>query len=70
MDQLISLAQTLGAAGGGVFAFLYWRADVERKQMTDLLLKLIPETTGAIKDCKASVDMLRVAVGGQQNAGG
>lgn len=66
MEQLVQWAKELGPYGAMVFAFLYWRADVERKEMTKLLLDLIPKTTEAIETCKASVDLLRVAVGGHE----
>lgn len=65
MQELIAWAQTLGAPGAAIFAFLYWRADAERKEMTKLLLQLIPETRDAIKAGEAAITLLRVAVGGK-----
>lgn len=70
MEQFVELAKALGPAGAAVFAFLYWRADVERKEMTKLLIDTIPKMTEAIETCKASVDMLRVAVGGGKHESG
>jgi hypothetical protein len=64
MELFLELAQKLGPVGAALFAVLWWFERAERKEMTALLLKMLPDNVSALKDAKAAIDMLRVAVGG------
>ncbi len=68
--QFVAWVEHLGTAGAAIFGYLYWLERLDRKEMTALLLKLAPENVSAIKDAKASIDMLRVAIGGNKNGTG
>lgn len=48
-----------------VFAFMWWYERTERRERTELLLKMVPDMVAAVKDVKAAIDMLRVAMGGK-----
>jgi hypothetical protein len=65
LEQFLSIVSGLGAASGPIFAVLFWMERAERKETNEVLLKVIPDAIAAIRDTKAAVDMLRVAMGGR-----
>lgn len=65
VTQLIPWLEKLGAAGAVIFAVLYWRADMERKEMQRQLLATIPQVTVAIESAKNAIEKLALTVAGQ-----
>lgn len=48
-----------------VFAVLWWGERSERRENTALMLKMVPDMIGAVKDMNGAIDMLRVVMGGK-----
>lgn len=70
MDPALTAILSLLEKGGplllaGVFAVMWYGERTERKEMTGLLLQMVPDMIAVTKDVKAAVDLLRVAVGGK-----
>lgn len=66
MDQLIQLVNSVGGPAAPiavVFAYLFWNERAERRENAKASFDLAIQTVEALKDSKAAVDMLRVAMG-------